>query len=72
MESVLREAAKNEGAFPAARETGQSGRGRFRSILLQVEGGGVAVFGIVGVGLAADLDQERLPTKAGEGTAKVP
>ncbi len=36
VESVLREAAKNEGAFPAARETGQSGRGRFRSILLQV------------------------------------
>ena len=36
VESVLREAAQNEEAFPAARETGRSGRGRFRSILLQV------------------------------------
>lgn len=36
VESVLREPAQNEEAFPAARETGRSGRGRFRSILLQV------------------------------------
>jgi hypothetical protein len=36
VESVLREAAEGEQAFPAARETGQSGRGRFRSILLEV------------------------------------
>ena len=36
VESVLHEAAQNEQAFPAARETGRSGRGRFRSILLQV------------------------------------
>ncbi|MEE2898844.1 MAG: hypothetical protein VX815_10305 [Gemmatimonadota bacterium] len=36
VESVLREAAAGEQAFPAARETGRSGRGRFRSILLQV------------------------------------
>ena len=36
VESVLREAAEAEQAFPSARETGRSGRGRFRSILLQV------------------------------------